>query len=185
MYFDTTQRTQTDYGHKGQLIGDGIDKPSIGFAIAEDPVHRAVAERDIPFVAIPTGLVGLVGQVSRVGPLSCIFPTRPTRLTRPTRPTGLTRPARQPPFPRRSPGSGACEHLAADKPATIGRHTHGLIVDHSDARRHRVSAAPEGCHEMIYFLWFGICPLPRARVYARARGTAKLCQRVGVGPHAK
>ena len=25
---------------------------------------------------------------------------------------------------------------------------------------------------------------PSARVYARARGTAKLCQRVGVGPHA-
>ena len=145
MYFDTTQRTQTDYGHKGQLIGDGIDKPSIGFAIAEDPVHRAVAERDIPFVAIPTGLVGLVGQVGLVGlvslvrPVSCVFPTRPPGLTRPT--------SRHPPLPRRSPRSGAYEHLAADKSVTIGRHTPGLTVHNRDSRRHRVSATAEGLRD--------------------------------------
>src|SRR5947207_3829669 len=105
MYFDTTQRTQTDYEHKGQLIGDGIDKPSIGFAIAEDPVHRAVAERDVPFVAIPREQEGrerLDGRDGAMGLRSC-----PARLSCPS---WLSRPSR-PPFPRRSPGSRACEHL--------------------------------------------------------------------------
>ena len=35
------------------LINDRIDEPPVGVPIAKDPVDRAVAERDVPLVAVP------------------------------------------------------------------------------------------------------------------------------------
>jgi hypothetical protein len=34
-------------------IDDPIDEPRVGFTILKNPVHRAVAQRHVPFVAIP------------------------------------------------------------------------------------------------------------------------------------
>jgi hypothetical protein len=55
-------------------IDDGIDKPGTGLAILEDAIDRAVVQRHIPFVAVPTGLVGRVGRVRLMGVVG-IFPT--------------------------------------------------------------------------------------------------------------
>jgi hypothetical protein len=68
------------------LINGGIDEPPIGDPIPKDPIHRAVAERHVPLVAVPRGLsqVGLAGRVGLVG---FVFPTCPTYLTRLTCPT--------------------------------------------------------------------------------------------------
>src|SRR5262245_44260177 len=35
-------------------IHDGVDEPAAGLAIAKHTVDRAVAQRDVPFVAVPT-----------------------------------------------------------------------------------------------------------------------------------
>src|SRR5207244_3742900 len=39
-------------------IYDRIDEPAIGVAVAKNAVHRAVAQRDVPFVSVPVGLAG-------------------------------------------------------------------------------------------------------------------------------
>src|SRR2546426_10142363 len=41
-------------------INDGIDEPPLGVAILKNPVHRAVAERDVPFVAIPVAVAAFL-----------------------------------------------------------------------------------------------------------------------------
>src|SRR3954468_4737471 len=102
------------------LIDNPIDQPAVGRAIAKDPVDRAVAKRDVPFVAIPEA-VTLARLVTAAPPV-----------------------ARRPPRPRTR------DHRAAGVPAAIGGDAHRppLGVD-GDARRYRLTASPQRRHRTV------------------------------------
>src|ERR1044071_1651369 len=48
-------------------IYHALDEPRVGVALAEDAIGRAVAERDVPFVALPVGRDRLDGREGRDG----------------------------------------------------------------------------------------------------------------------
>ena len=59
-----TSKTRVSVRGESSLVNDGIDEPPIGVAILKNPVDPAVAERDVPLVAIPgpDGREGLDGR---------------------------------------------------------------------------------------------------------------------------
>ena len=81
-------------------INHAFDEPLPHLALDEDAIDRAVGERDIPFVAIPTGRVRQVRRVRLVRRVRCGARVRQVRQVRQTI---------VPPLARRTPGTGGLD----------------------------------------------------------------------------
>src|SRR5688572_29609680 len=90
-------------------VQNALDEPVIRLTLAEDTVGGAVAQRDVPLVAVP---IGGMGQIRRMGTMGNVLPIRPSS------PSGV------PPTARRPPRSRARLHTSTGQPASLGDDAH-------------------------------------------------------------